>query len=63
MIPKDGWRLALVYYEEGRFEASGYIHARCAPIYFETAEVTERLPHLTDLPPKDLAAIDRELRG
>jgi hypothetical protein len=37
---------ALVYYEEARFEPSGHIHG-CAPSYFETADIVERLAHFT----------------
>ena len=51
MIEQQGWRIPLVYYEEGRFEPSGFIHLKCAPAYFETADVTESLeqfsPQLT----------------
>jgi hypothetical protein len=42
-IEKDAWRIALVYYEDGRFAPSGYVHARCAPGYFETADVLARV--------------------
>jgi len=63
MIAKDAWRFSLVYYEEGRFEPSGFIHARCAPIYFETAAVLDRLPYFSDLSPDDLAAIEGELHA
>jgi poly [ADP-ribose] polymerase len=47
LIEKDAWRIPLVYYEEGRFEPSGHIHLRCAPAYFETADVVDRLLHFT----------------
>jgi hypothetical protein len=39
LIPQDGWRIALVYYEEGFFSPSGFIHARCARDYFEAPEL------------------------
>jgi len=29
-IDKGAWRIALVFYEEGRFEPSGFVHAGCA---------------------------------
>src|SRR5690606_22830392 len=29
-IEKDSWRIALVFFEDGRFAPSGYIHAGCA---------------------------------
>jgi len=33
LIPKDGWRIALAYYEDGRFSPAGYIHLGCARPY------------------------------
>ncbi len=43
LIEKDSWRIALVYYEEGRFSPSGYIHAACAGSYLETTDVLWRI--------------------
>lgn len=61
-IAKDAWRIALAYYEEGRFAPSGFIHVRCAATYFETTEVLDRIrelsPALTDA---DIAEIRSEL--
>ena len=34
-IAKDAWRIGLVYYEEGYFNPSGFIHASCWREYFE----------------------------
>jgi hypothetical protein len=42
-IPRDAWRIPLVYWEEGRFEPSGFIHAGCAREYFETTVVMDRV--------------------
>jgi hypothetical protein len=42
-IGRGAWRIPLVYWEEGRFEPSGFIHARCAPAYFETPDVIARV--------------------
>jgi hypothetical protein len=39
LIAQDGWRIALVYYEEGFFNPSGFIHAGCARDYFEAPEL------------------------
>ncbi len=60
-IAKGGWRVRLVFYEEGRFNPSGYIHLACAKPYFETeADIADHLLHFS----RDLAADDREaLRG
>ena len=62
LIDKDAWRIPLVYYEEGRFEPSGHIHLRCAPSYFETGDIVDRLAHFTPtLTAEDTAAIRAEL--
>lgn len=61
-IPKDAWRLALVFYEEGRFQPAGFVHARCAAPYFETDDVLPRVrrfsPALVDA---DVAELQAEL--
>ncbi len=44
-IARGAWRLALVYFEEYRFERSGFIHASCAGEYFGTTEVLDRVRH------------------
>lgn len=58
-IARGSWRLALVYFEEYRFEPSGYLHAACGPAYFETAALVERLraldPSLSDGDLADIA--------
>ena len=53
MIPKESWRFSLVYYDQGRFEPSGFIHARCSQEYFETTDVIDRVRHLTALSDED----------
>ena len=59
-IAKGAWRISLVFYESGRFEPSGFIHARCAAAYFETTEVLARIAHfspgLSDEDAKELRA-------
>ena len=61
-IAKDAWRIALVYYEDGRFAPSGYVHARCAPGYFETAEVLARVRRFSPgLGEEELGLIREEL--
>lgn len=63
-IPKDAWRVRLVFWEEGRFNAAGFVHVRCAPAYFETGDLLPRVrrfaPALTD---EDARAIEAELPG
>jgi hypothetical protein len=64
IIEKDAWRIALVFYEDGRFEPSGFIHVRCAQAYFETTDFMVRLrrfaPGLSD---DDVRQIEAELQG
>jgi len=61
-IPKDGWRITLVFWEEGRFNSAGYVHVRCAPAYFETADVLPRVRRFArSLGDEDLKGIEAEL--
>jgi hypothetical protein len=58
LIDKGTWRLALVYYEDGRFVPSGFIHARCVRPYLETTDVLPRVAHFSPaLGEGDLEAI------
>lgn len=45
LIEKDSWRIGLVFFEEYRFEPSGFIHAACAREYFGTTDLLERIRH------------------
>lgn len=47
LIAKDTWRIALVFYEEGRFTPSGFVHVGCVPAYCETAGVMPRVRHFS----------------
>jgi len=47
LIDKDTWRLALVFYEEGRFVPSGFIHAKCVKEYIETTDLRARVKHFS----------------
>ena len=63
-IGKDVWRIRLVFYEDGRFVPSGYVHARCSRAYFETTDVLPRLQRFApDLRDEDLKEIRQELEG
>lgn len=63
-IPKDAWRIRLVFYEDGRFVPAGYVHARCAGAYFETTEVLARVQRFApDLCAEDVEEIRREIEG
>lgn len=57
LIEKDSWRIALVFYEDGRFNPSGYIHAACAAGYLETTDILPRVRHFSpELTDADIAA-------
>ncbi|MEZ5316809.1 MAG: hypothetical protein R2752_05360 [Vicinamibacterales bacterium] len=60
-IPKDAWRISLLYYEDGRFTPSGFIHAACAPAYLETTAILPRVRHFTPaLTDADAAELEAE---
>lgn len=62
-IDKGAWRISLVFYEEGRFSLSGFIHPACAQSHFETTHVLPRLKHFSPrLGEEDLKEIEAELR-
>lgn len=61
-IEKDTWRIALVYYEDGRFVPSGYLHAACATPYLESTAILPRVRHFSpDLDEAALAAFAEAL--
>ena len=63
-IQKDAWRIGLLYYEDGRFTPSGFIHTRGASSYFETMDVMTRVKHFsTALSSSDLAEIQGEIEA
>lgn len=65
-IAKDTWRIALSYYDEGRFAPSGFIHITCAAAYLETSDaaaIVDRIRHFSpELSEIDLAQIQGEVR-
>jgi len=62
-IEKDAWRISLLYYEDGRFSPSGFVHVGCAAKYFETAEIMPRVKHFSPaLSADDLQQIETALR-
>ncbi len=61
MIAKDAWRIGLVFFDQARFEPSGFIHASCAGEYFETTDILDRLLHFSpDLTTADLEALKED---
>jgi len=62
-IEKDSWRIGLVFFEEYRFQPSGFIHSACAEEYFGTTDVLDRVLHFNPaLDPAELDAIGAALR-
>lgn len=62
LIAKDTWRIALVFFEEYRFQPSGFIHAACAQAYFETTDLIDRVRHFSPgLSTGDLDALQTAL--
>ncbi len=64
LIAKDEWRIALVFFEEFRFEPGGFAHAGCSQPYFETIDVVERIRHFSpELGAADIAELRQALRA
>jgi hypothetical protein len=62
LIDKDSWRIGLVFFEDYRFQPSGFIHAGCAREYFDTTGVLDRIRHFNPgLEPAELEAITAAL--
>ena len=62
LIVKGEWRIPIVFFAQGAFHRRGFVHVRCAPHYFETPDLVERLHHFApDLDPGELDAIRRAL--
>ena len=62
LIPKNAWRLALAYYEDGRFAPSGFVHARCAREYFGTGDILWRVKYFSpELGERELEELGQEL--
>lgn len=47
LIEKGEWRIALAFFEDYRFNPGGFVHAGCAPAYFETADLVDRIRHFS----------------
>ena len=64
MIEKGGWRVRLVFYEEGVFSPGGFIHLACGEPYFETGDILEHLLHFSRaLSAEDRADLQRQQIG
>jgi len=61
-IARGEWRLRLVFYEEGRFSPSGFVHLKCRGAYFETEDVLAPALHFSpNLSDEDRADLVRAL--
>jgi hypothetical protein len=59
LIAKGDWRIAVVFFEEYRFNPGGFIHAGCARPYFETVDIVDRIRHFSPgLSAAELADLD-----
>jgi hypothetical protein len=57
LIPQGAWRVRLsTFGETGFFDPLGFVHASCAPAYFEVPSVKQRLALVA--PDLDLSAVD-----
>ena len=64
LIAKDDWRIALVFFEEFRFDPGGFVHAGCAQAYFETIDIIERVRRFSPaLGAAEVAELDRALHS
>ena len=59
LIAKEAWRIPLVFYEDGRFQPSGFVHVSCVQEYFGTNRLLDRARHFAP----DLGAEDLEELG
>ena len=55
-IERGSWRIRLVYYEEGQFSPSGFVHLECHEAYFETHDILEQALYFS----RNLSADERE---
>jgi hypothetical protein len=66
-IDKDGWRIALLFYDDGRFVPSGFAHASCVPTYCETTAPDALMPRIRHFSPQitdeDASDILKEFRS
>ncbi|MDQ3026504.1 MAG: PARP-type zinc finger-containing protein [Pseudomonadota bacterium] len=52
-IGKGGWRVRLVFHEEGTFSPGGFLHLACRQAYFETGDILEQLLHFSPALPQE----------
>jgi hypothetical protein len=47
LIEKGGWRIRLVFHEEGTFSPGGFVHLACRKAYFEAGDIAVQLLHFS----------------
>lgn len=47
LIDKGGWRIRLVFHEEGTFSPGGFIHLDCRAAYFEAGDIAAQVLHFS----------------
>jgi hypothetical protein len=64
LIEKGAWRIRLMFFEEGRFNPSGFVHLDCRKDYFETEDVLAPMLHFSpDLSDEDREELKRAVRA
>jgi len=59
-IERGSWRIRLVFFEEGRFAPSGFVHLDCRDAYFEGHAALEPMLHFSaDLGDEERAELER----
>ena len=53
LIEKEAWRLPLIFFEDGNYANSGFIHASCVQAYCETEDVLDTVKHFAEDLEKD----------
>ena len=62
LIGKGEFRVGLVFFEDGMTNPAGYVHVTCAPVYFDTTTLMDRLRHFAkNLDEHALSAVAAEL--
>lgn len=62
LIDRHGWRIPLVFHEEGLYSAAGFVHLHCAAVYFGTTALLDCVRRFSaDLPDSDLAELAASL--
>jgi hypothetical protein len=62
-IGRGGWRIRLVFFEDGRFAPSGFAHLECREAYFEGMVTLEHLLCFRPLADEDREALASALAG